>query len=449
MTMTSTMTSASLSPAALEAGLIAATRSRLVAGYAASALFVFGLIGYAASTTIHGAVIAQGAMVVEGNLRKVQHQDGGIVSALEVRNGQRVKAGDVLLTLEDSQRRAEFAQITLQLASQELRAARLGAERDTRETFALPGTVAQRMEEPEIATMVQAEKTLFEARRRARRGEAAQLDERIIQTRQEIAGLEAQLKAVKAQSVISAQELASLQGLFERGLTQVARINPLRRAVVQLEGQASELDAQIARARARISETLLQSTQIDKQALNEVTRELRETHERIADLNERRISAEARLNRTRVRAPIDGVVHQLSVFTLGGVIAPGEVVMMLVPEGESLLVEARIDPAFIDQIAPGQGAVIRLSSLDARTTPELNGKVSFVSADIEQDPRANGTSHFRARVALSAGEAERLDGQKLSPGLPAEIHIQTRERTILSYFMKPFTDQIARAFRER
>jgi len=443
------LTQSHLAPATQESGLIAATRKTLVAGYATCALFAFGLLGYAGTTAINGAVIAPGAMVVEGNLRKVQHQDGGIVSALFVRNGQRVKAGEVLLTLEDSQRRAEFAQIMLQLASQELRAARLEAERDERGHFSPPDSVARRTADPEIAAMVAAETGLFEARRRVRRGEAAQLEERMTQTLQEIAGLEAQLSAIKAQAVISAQELGNLQGLFERGLTQVARINPLRRSVVQLEGQASELHAQIARARARISEIRLQSTQIDKQALSEITRDLRETQERIADLNERRTSAEARLNRTQLRAPIDGVVHQLTAFTLGGVIAPGEAVMMLVPEGEALLAEGRIDPAFIDQIASGQKAVIRLSSLDARTTPELIGIVSFISADLEQDTRANGASHFRARVTLAPGEAERLDGLKLTPGLPAEIHIQTRERTILSYFMKPFTDQIARAFRER
>ncbi|MCA0400548.1 MAG: HlyD family type I secretion periplasmic adaptor subunit [Proteobacteria bacterium] len=447
--MTALLSNNPLAFAALESGLIAATRKTLAAGYATCALFAFGLLGYAGTTAINGAVIAPGVMVVEGHLRKVQHQDGGIVSALFVRNGQRVKEGEVLLTLEDSQRRAEFAQIMLQLASQELRAVRLEAERDAREHFSPPDSISRRATEPEIAAMIAAEIRLFEARRRARQGEAAQFEERRAQTLKEIAGLEAQRAAAQAQAVISAQELGNLQDLFARGLTPVTRINPLRRTVVQLEGQASELDAQIARARARISEVLLQGAQIDKQALSEITRDLRETQERIADLNERRTSAEARFDRTQLRAPIDGVVHQLTAFTLGGVIAPGEAVMMLVPESEALLAEGRIDPAFIDQIALGQKTVIRLSSLDSRTTPELTGTLSFISADIEADPRGNGAGHFRARVTLDQGEVERLEGLRLIPGLPAEIHIQTRARTILSYFMKPFTDQIARALRER
>lgn len=432
-----------------EARLIAATRTRLIAGFALCAAFGFGIFGYAANTTIHGAVIAQGSMVVEGNLRKVQHQDGGIVSALPVKNGQKVKAGDVLLRLDDTQRRAEFALIAGQLVSQELRAARLEAERDNRDAITLPASIAARLNEAEVRALVGAETTLFEARRKAQRGEAAQLDERIVQAREEISGLEAQHRAVLAQAVISKQELANLQGLLERGLTQVSRVNPLRRTMVQLEGQASDLTAQMARARGRISEIQVQITQIGKQALNEVTRDLRETQDKLADLNERRTSAEEKLRRTELRAPIDGVVQQLAVFTLGGVVAPGEAVMLLVPEDEKLLVEGRIEPGFIDQIALTQGAVIRLSSLDQRSTPELAGKVAYVSADLEQDPRQPGVSYFRARIALEPGEADRLEGQRLTPGLPAEIHIQTRARTLLSYFTKPFTDQIARAFRER
>jgi HlyD family secretion protein len=432
-----------------ENALLARTRRRLLAGYAVSAFFAFGIVGYAATAEIRGAVIAQGNMVVEGNQRKVQHQDGGIVSAIHVRNGQRVKAGDLVIRLDDTQRRAEFGQVVGQLMSQELRAARLEAERDALPTVVLPASVASRLAEPEVAALVAAETTLFEARRRSRLGEEAQLRERVVQIRDEIAGLEAQQKSVIEQAKISEQELANLEGLQRQGLTQVSRVNPLRRTIVQLEGQAGELLAQIARARGRISETELQITQIEKQALNEITRDLRETKDKIADLAERRTATEEKLRRTEIRAPINAVVHQLSVFTIGGVIAPGEAVMQLVPEGERLLVESKIEPGFIDQVAVGQPAIVRLSSLDSRTTPELAGKVTFISADLEQDQRQPGVGHFRARVELDPGEAERLGEQRLMPGLPAEIHIQTRERTILSYFMKPFSDQIARAFRER
>ncbi len=432
-----------------EAAILGTTRRRLMTGYAVSAFIAFGIVGYAANAEIRGAVITQGNMVVEGNLRKIQHQDGGTVHALLVRSGQRVSTGELLLKLEDTQRRAEFSQVVSQLTSHELRAARLEAERDNLATIVFPASVKSRLGEVEVLALADAETTLFDARRRSQRGEEAQLRERAAQTREEIVGLEAQRRSVMEQASITKQELDDLQGLQRQGLTQVSRVNPLRRSFVQLEGQAGELTAQIARARGRISEIELQITQIDKQVLNEATRDLRDTRDKIADLLERRTATEEKLRRTEIRAPIDGVVHQLSVFTIGGVIAPGEAIMQLVPEGEKLLVESRIEPSFIDQVVLGQPAVVRLSSLDSRTTPELAGKVTFISADIEQDQRPPGASFFRARVELNVGEAERLDSQKLIPGLPAEIHIQTKERTILSFFMRPFTDQIARAFRER
>jgi HlyD family secretion protein len=432
-----------------EAAILGTTRRRLMTGYAVSAFIAFGIVGYAANAEIRGAVITQGNMVVEGNLRKIQHQDGGTVHALHVRSGQRVSTGELLLKLEDTQRRAEYSQVVSQLTSHELRAARLEAERDNLPAIVFPASVKSRLGEVEVLALADAETTLFDARRRSQRGEEAQLRERAAQTREEIVGLEAQRRSVMEQASITKQELDDLQGLQRQGLTQVSRVNPLRRSFVQLEGQAGELTAQIARARGRISEIELQITQIDKQVLNEATRDLRETRDKIADLLERRTTTEEKLRRTEIRAPIDGVVHQLSVFTIGGVIAPGEAIMQLVPEGDKLLVESRIEPSFIDQVVLGQPAVVRLSSLDSRTTPELAGKVTFISADIEQDQRPPGASFFRARVELNVGEAERLESQKLIPGLPAEIHIQTKERTILSFFMRPFTDQIARAFRER
>ena len=230
---------------------------------------------------------------------------------------------------------------------------------------------------------------------------------------------------------------------------QLSRINPQRLNLAQLEGQAGDIKAQIARARGRISEINVQIAQVTKTALNEVTKDLREASEKIADLHERRLAAEAKLQRIEIRAPIAGSIHQLSLFTIGGVLAPGESVMQIVPENEKLLVESRIDPAFIDQVGIGQDALIRFSSFDQRKTPELAGHVIFVSADLEQDQKQQIPPYFRARVELNSGEIEKLAEQRIISGLPAELHLQTRERTILSYFMKPLTDQIARTFRER
>jgi HlyD family secretion protein len=437
-------------------------RQRLIAGYVITAIFVFGILGYAAVAQIRGAVIAPGNIVVEGNLRRIQHQDGGSVAAILVRNGQKVAAGDLLVRMNETQARAELGVVMVQLYSQQVRAARLVAERENLPAIKFPappeagferdpGALMQAMSLSctNLAACLNIENDLFLARRRAREGEISQLRERVDQIGQEIEGLTAQASAVEAQAKVVRDELVGLEALLKQGLTQLSRINPQRLNLAQLEGQAGDLKAQIARARGRISEINVQIAQVDKQTLNEVTKDLREASEKIADLHERRLAALAKLARIEIRAPIAGTVHQMSIFTIGGVVAPGETVMQIVPEDEKLVVESRIDPAFIDQVSVGQDALVRFSTFDQRKTPELAGHVIFVSADLEQDQRGQTPPYFRSRVELNPGEVEKLDDQRITSGLPAEVHLQTRERTILSYFLKPITDQISRTFRER
>ncbi len=424
-------------------------KRRLVAGYVVTAIFLFGIVGYAALVDIRGAVIAPGSMVVEGNIRRIQHQDGGSVAAILVRNGQKVEAGDLLVRMNETQARAELGVVMVQLYGQQVRAARLSAERDEQPFIRFPAAPAEVGVEKDTAGIVNIENELFTARKRARDGEVSQLRERIDQIGQEIEGLTAQQKAIEGQAMVVRDELAGLEALLKQGLTQLSRINPQRLALAQLEGQAGDIKAQIARARGRISEVNVQIAQVGKQTLNEVARDLREASEKIADLQERRLAAEAKLQRIEIRAPIAGLIHQLSIFTIGGVVAPGETVMQIVPENEKLLVESRIEPAFIDQVSVGQDALIRFSSFDQRKTPELAGRVVFVSADLEQDQQRQAAPYFRARVELKSGELEKLVDQRIISGLPAELHLQTRERTILSYLLKPLTDQISRTFRER
>jgi HlyD family secretion protein len=438
-------------------------RRRLIAGYVVTAIFLVGILGYAAVVQIRGAVIAPGNIVVEGNIRRIQHQDGGSVAAILVRNGQKVAAGDLLVKMNETQARAELGVVMVQLYSQQVRASRLVAERENLPAIKFPAPPSDTGFDRDPGALMQAmslsctsltaclaiENDLFLARRRAREGEISQLRERVDQIGQEIEGLTAQSRAVEAQAKVVRDELVGLEALLKQGLTQLSRINPQRLNLAQLEGQAGDLKAQAARARGRISEINVQIAQVDKQNLNEVTKDLREASEKIADLHERRLAALAKLGRIEIRAPIDGTVHQLSIFTIGGVLAPGETVMQIVPENEKLVVESRIDPAFIDQVSVGQYALVRFSSFDQRKTPELAGHVIFVSADLEQDQKAQAPPYFRSRVELNAGEVEKLDDQRIISGLPAEVHLQTRERTMLSYFLKPITDQVARTFRER
>ena len=431
-----------------DAAIQTSLNRKLTIGYGVIAILVVGLIGYAAIARIRGAVIAPGNMVVEGNIRRVQHQDGGSIAEIRARNGQKVQGGDLLVRLDDTQPRAELGVVLVQLYGQLVRAARLNAEQKELPDAAFPSPFAVAGFEVEAKNMIEVERGLFQARRRARDGEIAQLHERIDQIQQEIEGLNAQLNAVQAQAAVTRDELVGLEELLKKGLTQLSRINPQRLSLAQLEGQVGDIKAQIARARGRISEIGIQIAQVSRQMLNEVSRDLREASEKIADLQERRLAAEAKLRRIEVRAPVSGIVHQLAVFTIGGVLTPGETVLQIVPEDEKLLVESRVDPLFIDQLSIGQEALVRFSSFDQRQTPELQGRVVFISADLEQDQRQQSPPYFRARVELNEGEAQKID-QRITSGLPAELHLRTQERTILSYFLKPLTDQIARTFRER
>lgn len=438
-------------------------KRRLTAGYVVTAIFVFGLVGYAALVQVRGAVIAPGNMVVEGNIRRIQHQDGGSVAAILVTNGQKVAAGDLLVRMNDTQAKAELAVVMVQLFSQQIRAARLVAERENKPAinFPAPPMELAMMSNPDglmkamslsctdLMACLNIEKELFDARRLAKEGEVAQLRERIDQTRQEIEGLVAQQKSIEDQAVVTRDEVAQLEVLQKQGLTQMARINPQKLGLARLEGQAGDMKSQIARARGKISELNVQIAQVSKQALNEVTQDLREASEKIADLHEKTLAAEAKLERIEVRAPIAGAIHQMAVFTIGGVLSPGETMMQIVPEDERLLVESRIEPAFIDQVSVGQDAIIRFSSFDRRKTPELAGRLIFVSADLEQDPQKEKPPYFRARAEIKDGEIAKLQDQRITSGVPAELHMQTQNRTILSYLMKPLTDQIARTFRER
>jgi HlyD family secretion protein len=463
-TLTPAQTAAAAAIDARDASVRAGLKRRLMAGYVVTAIFLFGIVGYAALVEIRGAVIAPGNMVVEGNVRRIQHQDGGSVAEIRVSNGQKVAAGDLLVRMNETQARAELGVVMVQLYSQQVRAARLVAERENQPSINFPpppmeagGMVkdptalmrAMSLSCTSLETCLNIEQELFDARRRAREGEITQLRERIDQTRQEIEGMVAQQKSIEDQAVVVRDELVSLEDLLKKGLTQLSRINPQRLSLARLEGQAGEIKAQIARTRGRISELNVQIAQVGKQALNEITQDLREASEKIADLHERRQGAEAKLQRIEIRAPIGGTIHQLSLFTIGGVVTPGETLMQIVPENERLLVESRIEPAFIDQVSVGQDALIRFSSFDQRNTPELAGRVIFISADLEQDKQSQNPPYFRARAELKPGESDKLADQRIISGLPAELHLQTQERTILSYLMKPLTDQISRTFRER
>ena len=425
-----------------------ALRRQMLAIGAAAAVLVVGLGGWAVTTELNGAVIAPGQVVVNSNVKKIQHPTGGVVGELRVRDGDRVKRGDVLLRLDDTQTRASLAIVVKALDELTARRAREEAERDGLEAATFPRELIARMDNADVANAVNGELRQFETRRLAREGQRSQLKQRITQLNEEIRGYEAQRNSKSTQIGWVEKELKGVTELWEKKLVPYTRVTALERDKERLEGERGQLIATVAQTRGRITETELQILQIDQDMRSEVGKDLADIRGKIAELVEKKIAAEDQLRRIDVRAPLDGVVHQLAVHTVGGVLAPGEVAMLIVPEADALEVEVKVQPQDIDQLQPGQQAILRFSAFNQRTTPELIGEVARLSADVSEDAKT-GMRYYTLRISVPQSEIARLGGLKLMPGMPVESFVQTSSRTVASYLLKPLSDQASRAFREK
>lgn len=423
--------------------------SRYVAAGLAIIFLLFGVLGvWAATTSISGAVVSSGVVVVESNVKKVQHATGGIVGEIMVRNGSQVKAGDLLVRLDGTLTRTNSQMILKQLDQLEMREARLKAERDDAADIKVPAGLAARASEPNIADIIHGEESLFRSRKTSRDGQIAQLKERTGQLADEAHGIAAQITAKAREIKLIAEELEGLAELEAKQLVTTSKIAALKREKARLEGELGHYESGLAQTNGRKTEVSLQIARLDQDMKTEVVKELREAQTKIAELAERKTAAEDQLRRIEIRAPQDGTVHQLSVFTVGGVVEPGEPIMLIVPQNDRLLVEARIRPSDIDQVHAGRQARLRFGTFDQQTTPQLNAEVVGISADLTRDP-ATGENFFTARMAIPEAELRKLGANKLQPGMPVEVHITTQERTALSYLVKPLADQISRSFRER
>ena len=426
----------------------ASMRRSILSGAVVAGLLAFGVGGWAATAELAGAVIAPGLLVVESDVKKVQHPTGGVVGELRVRDGYRVKAGDVLVRLDDTQTRAALGIVTKALDELAARRARNEAERDDAGTIQFPAELLARTDDPDVAKLVHGEERLFEARRSARFGKARQLRERIGQLLEQVQGLADQLTAKRKEIELIGQELKGVRELWQKNLIQMGRVTALERDAARLEGERGALVSTIAQTRGRVTETELQIDQIDQDLKSEVSRDLAEMRAKMSELGEKKIGIVDQLKRVEIRAPQDGVVHQSTIHTVGGVISNGEAIMLIVPEADVLALEARIAPQDIDQVRLGQRAILRFTAFNRRTTPEINGEVSRISADVSQEQRT-GAAFYTIRVKIPESELERLKGLRLVPGMPVESFIQTGERTVLSYLLKPLSDQFTKAWREK
>ena len=430
-------------------GTTEAMRRNMTGSVAAVMLMLVSVTAWAAYAPLSGAVVAPAVVSVEGSIKKIQHQAGGIVEALHVREGQRINIGDPLLRLDDALIRANLGVILNEVRAAHARLVRLKAERDGRLELNFHEYGIQWSGDTiELKELLQSERVVFETRLKVTRGQKLQFRERIAQLLQEIEGLRQQLAATNEQLRVGQAELKDLEMLLGQGLAQRTRVTTLQKEVLRNEGTAGELKAKIAQAKGRISEIELQIIQVDQDILKEVARDIREAETRLGEQMEKRGAVEDQLKRTLIKAPESGFVHQLSVHTIGGVVGPGEQILLIVPTETDLIIEARISAQDIDQIKQGQRTRVRFPALASQMTQEIEGEVYRVGADLTKEA-ATGQSYFTAGIRLPVNEISKLDGFRLLPGMPAEAFIKTGERTFGSYLVKPILDQLHRAMREK
>jgi len=429
-------------------GVRLSIRQHLIAGLSVVALLAGGLGGWASTAQISGALIAPGSIVVESNVKKVQHPTGGVVGEVRAHDGDVVKAGDIVVRLDDTVTKANLAIVTKNLDGLWARAARLEAEQRGLDKITFPPMLLERSADPDVKAVILNESKLFEVRVNGRAGQKAQLHERIVQLNEEIAGLSAQEKAKDKEIELVEKELAGVRDLYDKHLVQLSRLTTLERDAARLAGERAQYIASRAQAKGKITEIELQIIQVDKDMVSDVSKDLREANDKIGELVERKVTAEDQLRRVDIRAPQDGMVLQSTVHTVGGVITAGDAIMLIVPQADDLQVEAKVNPQDIDKLQVGQKTLLRLSAFNQRTTPELNGLVTRVSPDVTTDQRT-GQSYYTIRISMPPEEIARLGDVKMIPGMPVEAFVQTGERTLLSYLIKPLSDQLMRAFREK
>ena len=465
----------------------------LLLGFLTLAVLAGGLFGWGAFASISGAVIAAGRVEVESRDQVVEHIDGGTVGSILVKNGDRVNAGDVLVRLDDGELRSEEAILASEHAELVARRNRLEAEFRDADAIVRDTALAARAEtDPAVRAILDGQRRLFEARRASRAGQKAQLGERISQTVKQIASLEAQAAALVRQGGYVARELEAQRGLFEEGLTQLQPLMALEREAARLDGQAGDVAARIAAARSRIAEIEIQVLQIDAKRIEEAEAEAREAQARENQVRERLASVRARLGRMEIRAAVAGEVFDMRVFAPREVVRADEPILKIVPADAALVVRARLEPIHVDQVWPGQAAVLLFTAFPARTTPAFEGTVLRVAADASRDERT-GLEWYEMEVAMGRaveadpdtgpaawaraaretaagwlrGALSETNGRNrgtesskqaaapahardlaLAPGMPAEVHVRTGERSPLSYLAKPLTDYFSRSLRE-
>ncbi len=411
-------------------------------------LLAFGGFGlWATFAPLDGAAVAPGVVAVESARKTIQHLDGGTVSEILVREGDRVAAGDIIIRLDDTQASAQLEIARGQYLSLRTQEARLVAERDDLPDIAFPDELLTAKDDPRIREAITGEERVFDARRKSLIGEQAVLKQRSEQLQEQIRGLTALADSKTKRINLYQEEIEGLHKLFEKGLGDKSRLREWERLSAELQGERGEHQSAIASAQVQIGETEIQAAQLKRRFTSEVVTELRDVETKLADLRERIRALQQTLERTVVKAPVAGAVVGTSVHTIGGVIRPGEKILDIVPENESFIVEAQVQPVDIDRVSPGLEADLHMSAFNTRTTPVIPGKVLTVSADRLVD-QATNRPYYLARIQVTPEGMDKLKGRTLQAGMPVDAMIKTGERTFFDYLIRPITDRLAHAFRE-
>ena len=410
-------------------------------------LGVLGLGGWALLAPLSGAIIAPGFVKVDLNRKVVQHQEGGIVREIKVRDGDRVRQGQELVVLDDVRVEAAFDLLRLQVDSERARAARLTAEAAFAAAPTFPADIRKREADPKILEIIEREKALFRARRQAIESQIGELNKQIVEIGEEAKALTEQIDAEKRAIDLQKEELRVNEELLKQNFIQKTRVLTLQRAVAEYEARYGEHKAELAKARQRASELRLRILSMQNQYRQAATDELKETTAKQFDLEERIRPTKDASERQRIPSPIAGEVVGLRVFSAGAVIAPREVLMEIVPEEKRLIIEARIRPEDINHVRAGSEADVRLTAYQQRNTPLVQGTVTYVSGDrlVEQQ---TGTPYYVVNVDVPPDSLASAGNLKLQAGMPAEVFIRTDSRTALDYLLAPVTAYFRRGMRE-
>ncbi|MCW0180956.1 MAG: HlyD family type I secretion periplasmic adaptor subunit [Zavarzinia sp.] len=443
MTMTSSPAPLAAKPPTLHGGL----RGPVLSIYLIVGLGLGGFLTWTASAPLSGGASMPGRVAVESNRQTVQHLEGGIISEILVKDGDRVAVDQILVRLSDVRVRANLQVLTDRLHASLAQRARLVAERDNAAEVSFPDRLLAAAQSPLVAEQIRAQQIAFTSRRDTKRGQVVILRQRIEQLSRQKEGLQAQLEANKLQIGTINQELTGLRRLFAEGLAPKTRILALERSAADLNGRLGQLISDIARSDVAVGEAQLQIDQVDNTFRSDVVQDLEKVEREIAELEEQRTAALDQMARTEIRAPVAGIVVGLAVHTVNGVIAPGGHILDIVPQDQTLVVEAFVKPEDIDKVQPGETAEVRFSAFSTRTTPSVEGTVDVVSADVLSDPQGK-QSYYLARIVVAEDQIARLGAARLVPGMPAEVIVNTGNRTALEYLLKPVVDMFARSFKE-